>query len=339
MIDIEQPSTTKLGRQKSIVFLLAVAALSFCLLLMNTEQWIRTILGYNTDNALGYDTDTTATKYQPNKANSGDNLVWVIGNGRTGTNFLGEILLSHDQIGGKNERQPEFNMIKDFVVSKPLLTPDEQQGKLDQIIRQYQRRSNEIDLDSSLLYHSDKSHPALFIADELHKAFPMARMVGINRCVFPTVASCMRHGGVSAWFSIPKFREKPNPFLGVTHDNIDLFSNYSLPVQCAMRWATHQLAYERMLPILNKDEKKNLLMFNYRDVLLDIGGSLQTLQHFLDLGVPFDNTPKEHVFDPLSYKTKIRKQDEVQIYTEFQRFGYSPLIHKYCHPSELDRTN
>eukprot|EP00581_Thalassiosira_minuscula_P008824 CAMPEP_0183704982 /NCGR_PEP_ID=MMETSP0737-20130205/2182_1 /TAXON_ID=385413 /ORGANISM="Thalassiosira miniscula, Strain CCMP1093" /LENGTH=356 /DNA_ID=CAMNT_0025932027 /DNA_START=38 /DNA_END=1106 /DNA_ORIENTATION=- len=274
----------------------------------------------------------TVQSYNPERSYNGENLVWVVGNGRTGTNFLGEILLSHSEIGGENERKPEFTLVTNMAVRGPSFDEPKRQEHLKRIVSQYKNRSEETYSNPDLKYHSDKSHPALFFAEDLHEALPKARMVGMNRCVYPTVASCVRHEGVRRWFRVIGL-DKPNPFLGVTEENLEGFSKYSLPVQCAMRWATHQLEYERVVPLVDPE---SLMIMDYRDLLLDPESSLRELQDFLGLDVPFDNAPEGHPWDPLSHKAKISVEDRLAIDTEFHKLGYDRLIQQYCHPTELE---
>lgn len=262
----------------------------------------------------------------------GKNLVFVIGNGRTGTNWLGDILLSHHEIIGKNERQPEFGMVTDLAVRLPLTNKTEQAQKLLSIAKQYRKRSIEAKRYNKT-YHSDKSHPALFFAPELQSIFPDARFVGVNRCVYPTVASCVKHRGVSGWFKQEALLKSPNKFLGITQENLNSFSDFPAHVQCALRWASHQLEYKRVYPMLNQDASTFLLL-DYRMMHLEPKESLAKLQHFLGLQTQFNEAPSGHEFDPIKWKKSISGQQRREIDLELRKMGYYHLVLSYCHETE-----
>lgn len=344
--DLRRPRLPALSLQKliAIVLLLFAAYQSFALWAENKHlsvqpSTIKQSNERNTKNPIVQEREQlfgNQTQVQGREHDyTGDNLVWVVGNGRTGTNFLGDILLSHSQIGGKNERKPEFNLVTHLAVHQPVLPQSERDSELEQIIQQYRIRSKETYDSSTLRYHSDKSHPALFLAQELHAAFPQARMIGSNRCVYPTVASCMLHEGVSAWFQKADLFRKPNKFLGLTKENAQVYKRYPLHVQCAMRWASHQLEYERVLPLLNTETETNLVVFEYRQWLLNPEQELKRLQAFLNLELPFSKPPQGHVFNATSWQSKITAQQKATIDKEFHRLGYDRLITTYCHESEL----
>jgi hypothetical protein len=101
----------------------------------------------------------------------GDNLAFVIGNGRTGTNWLGSILLSHSNVTGANERQPEFSLVTNLALRMPLLDSKQYSQQLNKVINQYRSRSESTRTQTRMLYHSDKSHPSIWFAQDLLRNF------------------------------------------------------------------------------------------------------------------------------------------------------------------------
>ena len=240
---------------------------------------------------------------------AGHNLIFLVGNGQTGTNWLGQIVLSHPNITGQNERLPEFQLVTQLGVHKPVYDTQEYQSKLNRVVQQYQLRSSQTTATKEYRYHSDKSHPGLWIAEDLRRAFPAAKFVGIHRCVYPTVASCIQHKGVSNWFQHPEqfVRNHLSPFLGVTDRNYDRFSGLPLHVQCALRWASHQQEYERLESesIWGKTTDSSLLLMDYRSLALNPSRELNKLQEFLRLDRPFHRAPASH-YDPRKWKATIQ---------------------------------
>jgi hypothetical protein len=264
----------------------------------------------------------------------GDNLAFVIGNGRTGTNWLGDTLLSHPMITGKNEREPEFRQVTSLAVHLPLFKNKGFEDNFGAVVRQYRRRSQETRV-SGKAYHSDKSHPALFFAPQLQEEFPAARFLGMNRCVYPTVASCMRHEGVSNWFKQKELLEAPNKFLGTTEENLPRYEHIPHHVRCALRWASHQLEYEQVEPILNS-KGHNFLLLDYRKMSLNPSEALGKLQSFLGFAeTPFAQAPEGHIFDPVSWKKKLTTDMQNDIDRELDKMGLTRLVTTYCHQSEL----
>lgn len=271
----------------------------------------------------------------------GHNLALIIGNGRTGTNWLGDILLRHVNVTGANERKPEFQLVTKLAVSMPLLDDETFDRQFQAVVQQYKLRSQETAqlAPSTKLYHSDKSHPALFFGKRLRDALPAARFIGINRCVYPTVASCVRHPGVRAWFTKRHLWQRPNKFLGLTPRHLTNYTQLSVHVQCALRWASHQLEYERFQTQLNFDNvdsssENALLMMDYRMLSLNPQAELQRLQHFLQLPTAFGDADG-HAFDGQAWKTKMTPAQRQEIDTELQEMGFSRLVTTYCHASEL----
>ena len=93
-------------------------------------------------------------------------------------------------------------------------------------------------LRSAPRHYLDKSHPNIWIAEHLKAAFPHSRFIGIERNPYATVASMIRHNGVSQWHS--RWREFPIEPVSGYHSRLsgDLRSD-SVASQCAMRWVAH----------------------------------------------------------------------------------------------------
>jgi hypothetical protein len=276
-------------------------------------------------------TSIKSDQRKPGIRREGDNLAFVIGNGRTGTNWLGSILLSHSNVTGANERQPEFSLVTNLALRIPLLDSKQYSQQLNKVINQYRSRSESTRTQTRMLYHSDKSHPSIWFAQDLLRNFPGAKFLGIERCVYPTVASCVRHHGVSAWFRHQDLLSTPNAFLGITQSNLQMFPVFPLHVQCALRWASHQQQYQHLVPTL----RDSFFLTDYRQLALHQTEELQRLQDFLGLAAPFHQPPVPH-YDPIKWKTSITHQQRIQIDEELEQSGWpQSFVQKYCHPSEL----
>ena len=128
----------------------------------------------------------------------------------------------------------------------------------------------------------DKSHPNIWLAEHLLQAFPNALFLGIERNPFATVASMLRHGGVSAWHRRWRDFPIPNRFLGITTDLANRYDELTLPQQCAYRW----LAHHRRLNELRRTMTDRLCVIQYEHLANETKESMEQLQTFLKLPSP-----------------------------------------------------
>ena len=116
--------------------------------------------------------------------------VFVIGTGRSGTHWLGYSLGNHPEVRATVEMKPMFGLSTRMALDASL--ESQLFGKLK---RAYQWQL----LRSAPRLYLDKSHPNIWIAEKLKDAFPKSQFVAIERNPYATVASMMKHKGVSAW--------------------------------------------------------------------------------------------------------------------------------------------
>jgi hypothetical protein len=88
-------------------------------------------------------------------------------------------------------------------------------------------------------HYVDKSHPNLWIAEALAIVFPSALFVGVERNVFATVASMLKHETVKGWHARWKRFPVPNEFLGITREIAPRYGGMPVAMQAALRWRAH----------------------------------------------------------------------------------------------------
>ena len=139
-------------------------------------------------------------------------------------------------------------------------------------------------------HYADKSHPSLWIAEDLASAFPEAVFIGIKRDPYATIASMLRHGGVLAWFDRWLEFPVPNSFLGISADDAASYESRGVAAKCALRWKAHAEQMGKMQAMLND----RLLVVSYERLVTEPEGSVSSIQSFLRLEAPFEvPTPRE----------------------------------------------
>ena len=166
-----------------------------------------------------------------NKDHPDSNKIFVIGCGRSGTHWLGYILASHPKIHVTVEKQRIFNK-----VTAMALNASEKKRLVKPHIKWYRLEHAQV----APCHYADKSHPNIWLVDELASVFPNAFFIGIQREPYGTVSSMLKHKGVREWCERWKEFPVPNPFLGITNENVDNYKKMSLAGRCAMRWLSHR---------------------------------------------------------------------------------------------------
>lgn len=200
--------------------------------------------------------------------------VFIMGTGRSGTHWLGEILASHPEVQANIEQPPIFEWVTEMAVS-----PDSESLLFPRATALY----------ATLSYFAaprifvDKSHPSIWIAEKLQQSFPSGKFLGIIRDVYPTVASMLQHNEVRYWVENWKKFPVPNRFLGVTTENCAKYEILPTPAKCAVRWLAHKNQLER----LQKNLGSQMLFLRYEDMQGDLASSLFLLEKFLGLKTGF----------------------------------------------------
>ncbi|MFC1719230.1 sulfotransferase [Candidatus Poribacteria bacterium] len=200
-------------------------------------------------------------------------LAFVIGCGRSGTHLVGYILRSYPEMRVTIEKTPIFDW-----VTAMALNPARKATLFPRLVRQYQLLRSL----ASPRHYADKSHPNIWLAEDLAAAFPQALFIGIQREPFATVASMLRHGGILDWHRRRGEFPVPNDFLGINTEDIEQYEQLSSPTKCALRWKSHAKKMEDLKSVL----KRRLHVIGYEDLVRDSQSEIQKLVDFLGLSMP-----------------------------------------------------
>ncbi len=205
--------------------------------------------------------------------NSVTRPVFVIGTGRSGTHWLGYSLRDHPEVRATIESSPMFGLS-----TKMALDPSLETRLFRILVLAYKWQL----FKSEPRLYLDKSHPNIWIADKLKVAFPKSLFVGIERSPYATVASMMKHKGVSAWHKRWKEFPVPNRFLGITTELASIYEDIPFASQCAMRWVAHHNKMNELKNILGND----LFTISYEDFAYNTEKVIHDLQDFLGFNQP-----------------------------------------------------
>jgi hypothetical protein len=152
--------------------------------------------------------------------------IFIIGNGRSGTNWLSRLLAGAEGTELYREDPRFFPLAVDIAVRR-------QQHKLPELLKRYDKHL------STTKVNIEKSHPVLWFAEKVAEARPRARFISIQRDPVQCVASTMQHGGTRGWLERWEELPRPNPFLGLGEENVEWYRELSVLERAAVRWASH----------------------------------------------------------------------------------------------------
>lgn len=196
--------------------------------------------------------------------------IFILGTGRSGTHWVGRILEAHPDIRVTIETPRTFRL-----ATRAAVYP-RRRGRLLPVLRGIYAWET---LRSRPRHYADKSHPLIWHAEEVARWFPSAKFVGINRSVFGTVASMLRHSGVSQWQKDWLAYDVPNAFLGITLENVDRYGDLTPAERAALRWRSHQ---DRMTA-LDDTLGSRLMILNYEDLVDNYDARVSDLWSFLEV--------------------------------------------------------
>jgi hypothetical protein len=202
--------------------------------------------------------------------NSNTRPVFVIGSGRSGTHWLGHSLGSHPEVRTTVEAMPMFGLS-----TRMALDPTLERRLFWRLVMAYKWQI----LKTAPRLYVDKTHPNMWIAEKLKGAFPRALFIGIERNPYATVASMMKHRGVSAWHGRWREFPIPNRFLGISSRDASGYDSVPLASQCAMRWLAHHRRMNELRSFLGSD----LLVISYESFACNTADTISDLQQFLGL--------------------------------------------------------
>jgi len=226
--------------------------------------------------------------------------VFVIGTGRTGTHWLGYSLGNHAEVRATVEVRPVFEWSTQMA-----LNPDLESMLFGRLVRAYRWQL----FRSVPRLYLDKTHPNIWIAEKLRKAFPQSLFIGIERNPYATVASMMKHEGVSAWHKRWREFPIPNRFLGITLDRAKAYDDIPFASKCAMRWVAHHDRMNELRDTLGH----SLKVISYEDFVHNTESITRELQHFLELRNPIP-TPNVRIDSLTKWKQNLSDEEIQQIH-------------------------
>jgi hypothetical protein len=197
--------------------------------------------------------------------------MFVLGNGRGGTHWLGRILSHHPEVSATVEKRAIFRLVT--ALAQDQAPP----GSYQRVVLRYRLEHARV----SPLHYADKSHPALWFADRLHDSLPDSMFLAIIRDPYGSVASGLEHKGVREW--VERWDGKPSRFLGVTPDSIEEYRRLSTAGRLAVRWRAHAEHAEWLRQRLDPNR---YLVISYTDLIVENETSLRRLTEFLHLTEP-----------------------------------------------------
>jgi hypothetical protein len=200
--------------------------------------------------------------------------LFVIGSGRSGTHWLGYILDSHPQVRATIETPRIFDM-----VTAMALDPTRKPELFPRVVSLYEREHRK----APGYHYADKSHPNIWLAEELAGALPDAVFLGIQRDPFATVASMLKHDGVAVWHARWREFPVPNAFLGITEPIAASYDGMSMAAKFGLRWRAHA----NQLSQLEARLGDRLRVVSYERLSRDPSPVIDELGDYLGLDTPF----------------------------------------------------
>lgn len=229
-------------------------------------------------------------------------LIFVLGTGRSGTHLLGRTIGSHPMVEDHIEDPDYFYLAVKIATIQDIGNPLYLKIQKKRLIRKYRSLVK----NSSSNYILEKTHPNIWLAEELMKKFPNALFVGIIRNPYQTVSSMLNHSGVMSWYSkLPQ--HKPNRFLGITEENKSYFGSLPIEAKCTYRWISHKQELQRLKEVMNG----RYLMMDYDDFVRKPDAYTRQLSEFL--GVENQFQPEEIKLESLDKWKKYLSDEQVDI--------------------------
>lgn len=225
--------------------------------------------------------------------------IFIIGTGRSGTHWVGQILASHPDIHVTVEQDPMFRWAITMA-----LHPNSRAELLPQLIKCYRDEHDEV----LPRHYADKSHPNIWIAQELSQGLPDALFLAIERNPYATIASMLQHKGVQQWFARWREFPVPNRFLGLTAEIAPRYDTLSLSTKCALRWLSHHEELVRLSDVLGP----RLLVLEYDRLQTDTARELDKIESFVGLQTPLP-APEIKTESLDAWRTSLNADDQAAI--------------------------
>lgn len=226
--------------------------------------------------------------------------VFVIGTGRSGTHWLGNTLANHPELRTSIEERPMFQWSTQMA-----LNPALERKLYSRLVRAYKWQL----LRTWKRLYLDKTHPNIWLAENLKTSFPRSLFLGIERNPYATVASMINHPGVSAWHERWREFSIPNRFLGITIETAKVYDDTPLASRCAMRWVAH---HNRMKE-LKHELGDSLMVVAYEEFAHNTKSIIDRLGRFLELRDPIQ-TPKVKIDSLTKWKHNLSLEEVEQVH-------------------------
>ena len=204
-------------------------------------------------------------------------IIFVIGAGRSGTHLLGRTIGNLDEIDAFIEDKMFFKPITNLVVNKGI-----NEQSLNELLQRYEKVFKKSKKETIL----EKTHPNIWLVEELQDFFKESYFIGIRRNVYATVASMLNHQGVLQLFDRANFSEV-NDFFGITKENLDYYEELPLESKFALSWKAHS---ER-LASLEKTFPDRVLVMEYEEFYGDLDSLFEKINTFLHSDFEFKLEP------------------------------------------------
>jgi hypothetical protein len=215
-----------------------------------------------------------------------NNMYFIVGCGRSGTNWLAQIIDQHPDVFATIEHPDIFP-----IVTECALNPHNKKEKLKPVFDLYRKHASENKI------YLDKSHPNLWHIDLIREEFPEAKFIGIQRDVYGVVSSMLQHEGCLTWVKNWKDYPLPNKFLGVTEGTAKSYEELDFLQRCVWRWDSHKDEMYRKVDLLSfKQRKVDLLSFkqnfekflfiDYSSLLWSHSKTIESIGAFMGISIP-----------------------------------------------------
>lgn len=193
----------------------------------------------------------------------------IVGNGRSGTNWIGRILASSKEIEATIEKDPVFEWSK-----RVALNEEKKQDYYNKIVWYYRWYK----IKSYPNHYLDKSHTNLWIAKDLLQSFSDILFIAMVRNPYATVSSMLKHEGVLSWHKNWKKYPIPNKFLGITKNVEKKYDNISMAKKCSLRWKSHYKKVKKL-----NSESKKFMVVKYENLVTSTKKTIKNIEDFLEL--------------------------------------------------------
>jgi hypothetical protein len=201
-----------------------------------------------------------------------NNMYFIVGCGRSGTNWLAQIIDQHPDVFSTIEHPDIFP-----IVTECALDPTNKRERLKPVFDLYRKHASENKI------YLDKSHPNLWHIDLIREEFPEAKFIGIQRDVYGVVSSMLQHG-CADWGNRWKEFPLPNKFLGITEAAKDVYEDLTLMEKCVWRWCSHNRELQRQC-LVQWSSDRNHYYLAYDRLLWDHAVSIHAIANFMGISL------------------------------------------------------